>query len=55
MSTGRRPDMAVDHSARNEPTNVTLGESHGMLMHAPTVSTSEAPRTGYEYVFFSMK
>mmetsp|Transcript_20434 Transcript_20434/g.48471 ORF Transcript_20434/g.48471 Transcript_20434/m.48471 type:complete len:204 (-) Transcript_20434:297-908(-) len=55
VSTGRRPDMAVDQSARNEPMGVTLGESHGMLMHAPKVSTNEAPRMGYEYVFFSMK
>jgi len=47
--------MAVDHSARNEPMGVTLGESHGMLMHAPKVSTREAERIGYEYDFFSMK
>jgi len=36
------------HSARTEPRSVTLGESYGMLMHAPKVRTPADKRTGYE-------
>merc|ERR1711998_106100 len=55
VSTGRRPDMHVDHSARNAPRSVTLGESYGMLSTAPAVNTNAAASIGYEYFFFSMK